>query len=277
MRKSIMLFLTFLVVLFIGNTAFAHEATYSVKQIGENTITVTLKADAKSGKGVEITSASKRGGKELNIFYRTDGAKTSDSMDVDLRTMLPPIRIILTNISDADKALFPDTKGIDQEEYIQHLHDMGAIEGFPDGTFKPGSGVTRAEFVTMMLKSLNINKKPTSKGFKDTIKHWAKDAINTAYDMKIINGFKDGTFKPNDGITAAQASKIIDSLFKFRTNTNTALPKLNEKHWANAAIKKIMAAGVIMPDDKLFKEFREESPLSRADCAMILSRAITTQ
>ena len=144
MKKFTGFLLTILAVLFISNTVFAHEAVYSVKHIGENTITVTLKADAKSGKGVEITSASKRGGKVLNIFYRTDGAKTSDSLDVDLRTMLPPIRIILTNISDPDKALFPDIKGIDQKEYIQHLHDIGAINGFPDGTFKPESGVTRA-------------------------------------------------------------------------------------------------------------------------------------
>ena len=276
MKKFTGFLLTILAVLFISNTVFAHEAVYSVKHIGENTITVTLKADAKSGKGVEITSASKRGGKVLNIFYRTDGAKTSDSLDVDLRTMLPPIRIILTNISDPDKALFPDIKGIDQKEYIQHLHDIGAINGFPDGTFKPESGVTRAEFVTMLLKSLNINRKSVSKGFKDTTKHWAKDAINTAYDMKIINGFGDGMFKPNDQITVAQASKIIDSLFKFRGNMQTELPKLNEKHWANAAIKRVMAAGIINPDDKLFKEFKEEAPLSRANCAMVLSRAITT-
>lgn len=277
MKKAAGVLLVFLSALFIGNIAFAHEAMYAIKQIGENTITVTLKADSNSGKGIEITSASKRGGKELNIFYRTDGTRSSDSLDVDLRTMLPPIRIVLTDISNPDKALFLDTKGIEQEIYIQHLHDKGAINGFPDGTFKPDKGVSRAEFVTMLLKALNINKKSTSQGFKDTAKHWAKDTINTAYDMKIIDGFGNGYFKPDNSITAAQASKIIDSLFKFRITKQTALPDLNQKHWANEAIKRIINAGIIMPDDKLYKEFKEDKPLSRADCAMMLSRAITTE
>jgi hypothetical protein len=213
----------------------------------------------------------------LNIFYRTDGIKTADSLDVDLRTMLPPIKIILTNISNPDKALFSDIKGIEQEDYIKHLHDMGAVNGYSDGTFKPQNGVTRAEFVTMFLKALNINNNTSGKGFKDTTKHWARDAINTAYGMKIINGFEDGTFRPDAPITAAQASKIIDSMFKFRTIVwLKEEPKINKNHWANASIMRIINAGIINQDDKLFKNFKEDEPLSRADCAMMLSRAIST-
>lgn len=277
LRKIIGL-LSVIFILTVSVTTYAHGTTYTVEQIGENTITVILKADLEDGKGIEITSASKRDGKVLNIFYRVEkGAPKTDSMDVDLRTMLPPIRIILTNISEPDKALFPDIKGIYAEEYIRHLHDMGAINGFPDGTFKPNKGVSRAEFVTMLLNTLKVEKKSRSKGFKDTSEHWAKDAINTAYDMKIINGFKDGTFKPNDGITAAQAAKIIDNLFKFRTSTQKELPKLNEKHWAYNSIKNIINAGIITEEDQLFKNFRENDYLSRADCAMILSRAIAIE
>lgn len=274
------LILSIIILMFVvsGKFTYAHGTTYTVRQIGENTITVTLNADLEDGQGIEITSASKRDGKVLNIFYRVEkGAPKTDSMDVDLRTMLPPIRIVLTNISEPDKALFPDTKGIYAEEYIRHLHDMGAINGFPDGTFKPNKGVSRAEFVTMLLNTLKVEKKPSSKGFKDTSKHWAKDAINTAHDMKIINGFKDGTFKPNDGITAAQAAKIIDNLFKFRTSSQKELPKLNDKHWAYNSIKNVINAGIITKEDQLFRNFSENDYLSRADCAMILSRAITTE
>ena len=266
-------------VLVSTSLSYAHGATYTVKQIGENTITVTVKANLNDGKGIEITSASKREGKVLNIFYRVEsGVQDSDSIDVDLRTMLPPVRIILTNISEPEQSLFPDIKGIYAEEYIRHLHDMGAVGGFPDGTFKPDNSVTRAEFVTMLLNSLKVDKKTGSKGFKDTAKHWARDAINTAYDMKIINGFKDGTFRPDEKVTAAQAAKMIASLFSFKTAIATVeLPKLNEKHWAYSSIKAITNAGIIMRDDQLFKSFKEDAYLSRGDCAMIISRAITTE
>lgn len=278
MRKLGICFVVALTLLLSSRAAFAHGATYKVKQIGENTITITVAADPKESRGIEITSASKRNGKVLNIFYRLEqGAGKSDSMDVDLRTMLPPIRIILTNISEPDKSVFPDVKGIYAEEYIRHLHDMGAVGGFPDGTFKPDKGVTRAEFVTMLLKSLRLEPKLKSKGFKDTSKHWAKDAINTACEMKMVNGFKDGTFRPNDRITAAQAAKIIDNLFRFRSSVEGQLPKLNQKHWAYNPIKRVINAGIIISEDPLYKTFREDSYLSRADCAVMLSRAITTE
>ena len=278
MKKILSLVIIFLIVVISEKSICAHGATYSIKQIGENTITITLNADIQANKGIEITSASKRGGKILNIFYRVEeGAKGLNTMDVDLRTMLPPIRIILTDISSPDKVLFPDTKGIYQEEYIQHLHDMGAIDGFPDGTFKPAKSVSRAEFVTMLLNTLKVDKKSITKGFKDVSKHWAKDAINIAYEMKIIDGFGDGTFRPNDKITVAQGMKIIDNLFRFRSSTYTELPKLNDKHWAYESIKRMIGAGVIIKNDALFKSFDEKAYLSRADCAMMLSRAIITQ
>lgn len=278
MKKLTALSAAILITLIIGQNSYAHGVTYSAKQIGENTITVTLKGDLKAGEGIEITSASKRDGKVLNIFYRIEkGVTGMDSMDIDLRTMLPPIRIILTDISKPDEVLFLDIKGIYAEEYIRHLHDMGAVNGFPDGTFKPNNGITRAEFVTMLLNSLKINKKTDSKSiFKDTSRHWAKDAINTAYGMNLIKGFNDGTFKPDARITAAEASAIIDRMFKFSTFTGGNLPKLNSKHWAYESIKRLADAGIISPEDILFKKFKEDADLSRADCAMILSRAITT-
>lgn len=262
-----------------GGAVYAHHATYSVEQIGENTVKIVVKAEADKGKGIQITSASKRGGKVLNIFYRVEeGTESTDSMDIDLRTMLPPIRIILTNISSPEQVLFRDIKDSYAEEYIRHLHDMGAVNGFPDGTFKPGKGVSRAEFVTMLLNAVGAENKPSGETvFKDTSNHWAKANIATAYNMKLINGFKDGTFRPNARITAAEASVVIDRLFKFSTSSQKDLPKLDRKHWAYNSIARIIKAGIISNDDKLFAGFKEDAYLCRADCAMMLSRAITTK
>lgn len=258
---------------------YAHGVTYSAKQLGENTIKITLKANLKKGQGIEITSASKRSGKVLNIFYKiSNGVEGMEALDVDLRTMLPPIRIILTDIDNPEKPIFSDIKGIYAEEYIRHLHDMGALHGFPDGSFRPDKKVSRAEFVSLLLGALKVDVKPkTSKKFKDISKHWAKDAIYTGVEMKMINGFKDGTFKPDKPITIAEAVKVIDNLFKFSTSVDTDFPKLNEKHWAFGSIRRLITAGIINRDDNLFKNFKEDAPLSRADAAMIISRAITTQ
>lgn len=274
MKKTIGL--AILMLFTFSGTCFAHGVTYSTKQIGENTIKITLNGNLPKGQVIEITSASKREGKLLNIFYKIDkGTATMNTMDVDLRTMLPPIKIILTNVDKANESIFNDIKGIYAEEYIRHLHDMGAIGGYPDGTFKPGKTVTRAEFVTMLVNALKLNKASNAKGFKDTQKHWAKNAINVACEMKIINGFSDGTFKPNKVVTTAEASNMLTKMFSFKTYDSVQMPNLNKKHWAYESNKKMVAAGIIIKNDTLFKKFNEDAGLTRADCAMLISRAIT--
>lgn len=275
MKKTILM--AVIISLICSGISFASGITYTTKQVGENTIKVILNGQLPEGQGLEITSVSKREGKALNIFFKTGkGITNMNSIDVDLRTMLPPIRIILTNLDNPNQGIFKDIQGIYSEEYIRHLHDMGAIDGYPDGTFKPKDSVTRAEFVTMLLNSLKVDKKSKSKGFKDTSKHWAKDAINTACDMKIINGFGDGTFKPDKTVSAAEAATIITKLFVFRSTNQEGMPVINMKHWAYNSLKKVFAAGIINKADPIFKGFKEDSPLNRADCAMIISRAITT-
>lgn len=276
--KKLIISTILILSIFAGGACYASGVTYSIKPIGENTIKVTLNAVLPQGQGIEITSASKREGKELNIFYRIGkGIKDMNSMDIDLKTMLPPIRITLTNIDKPDQAIFKDIKGIYAEKYIRHLHDMGSLNGYSDGTFKPNKTVTRAEFVTMVLNALKAEKKASKfKGFKDTGKHWAKDAINTACEMKIISGFSDGTFKPDKTVTAAEAAKMISKLFIFTTVLDNILPALDKKHWAYDSLTKICEAGLIDSKDPIFKNFKEDAPLNRADCAMIISRAITT-
>jgi len=69
---------------------------------------------------------------------------------------IPPIRIILSNIDKPDWVPFNDIKGIETEEYITHLHDAGIVNGMPDGSFRPDSNITRAEFMVLLVKALSF-------------------------------------------------------------------------------------------------------------------------
>jgi len=51
---------------------------------------------------------------------------------------------------------FNDIKGIETEEYITHLHDAGIVNGMPDGSFRPDSNITRAEFMVLLVKALKL-------------------------------------------------------------------------------------------------------------------------
>ena len=117
----------------------------------------------------------------------------------------------IKGLKEEEKAT--DVGGTEYQESVEYLVDMGIINGYPDGTFRPSSNITRAEYTTIIMKYLE--KEPgeiemvVSK-FEDVAKdHWARGYINLAYDNNIIRGYEDGTFRPNGNITYQEAITIL--------------------------------------------------------------------
>ncbi len=118
-------------------------------------------------------------------------------------------------------AAFSDLKaGSTTEEAVTVLSKLGVINGYKedDGTytFRPTNNVTRAEFTAMLLRTRGMDKlgstsleNPPFPDVTDPSVSWAIGNIRTARDMKIINGYDDGTFKPNNTVTYEEAIKMI--------------------------------------------------------------------
>ena len=94
---------------------------------------------------------------------------------------------------------------------VSTLANVGAITGCGNGTFQPGKAITRAEFVTILAGIYGEN---TSKGmpFSDVGRSWCYDAVATAYANGWVSGYSDGTFRPNQTITRAEAVVILNSV-----------------------------------------------------------------
>ena len=94
---------------------------------------------------------------------------------------------------------------------VSTLANVGAITGCGDGTFQPGKSISRAEFVTILTGIYGEN---TSKGmpFSDVGRSWYYDAVATAYANGWVSGYTDGTFRPNQTITRAEAVVILNSV-----------------------------------------------------------------
>lgn len=92
---------------------------------------------------------------------------------------------------------------------VSTLANAGAINGCGDGTFQPGKPISRAEFVTILAGIYGVN---TSSGvpFSDVGRGWFYDAVATAYANGWVSGFTDGTFRPNQTITRAEAVSILN-------------------------------------------------------------------
>ncbi|MEN9222970.1 MAG: S-layer homology domain-containing protein, partial [Thermostichus sp. BF3_bins_97] len=102
-------------------------------------------------------------------------------------------------------------------QYIAGLNERQVIGGFPDGTFRPNESVTRAQFAVIVTKAFGLDTNVPSRQFADPIPSWAAPSIGAAAAAGFVSGFPDGTFRPNDVLTRAQA---ITVLTKAATNDN---------------------------------------------------------
>ena len=92
---------------------------------------------------------------------------------------------------------------------VSTLTNAGIIDGYEDGTFKPDGSITRAEFATIAVRFFEA----TYDGedlFSDIAGHWAQDYINEAANAGIVNGYEDGTFRPQQYITRAEAVTMVN-------------------------------------------------------------------
>ena len=96
---------------------------------------------------------------------------------------------------------------------VSTMENGGLFAGIPLGTnFNPNQAATRAEFAAMVVNYLGLGHYRINGGnaFTDIEGHWASDAINVAYLQGWINGFGDGTFRPDELITRAQVAALIN-------------------------------------------------------------------
>lgn len=92
---------------------------------------------------------------------------------------------------------------------ISTLVKLGIIDGRTATTFDPNAPITRAEFATLFARFDESGIEPDS-DFKDIATHWAREYIERAAALGWINGYEDGTFRPDNKITRAEAMTMIN-------------------------------------------------------------------
>lgn len=121
---------------------------------------------------------------------------------------------------------------------ISTMSALGIITGYPDGTFKPNKPITRAEFAAIAAR-FDETQSGKSATFSDVIGHWAAKEIGIAYYNEWIKGYPDGTFKPDQNITRAEAMTLINRVLERKpespadllTNMNKWTDNMDTSKW----------------------------------------------
>ncbi|MFD2614960.1 S-layer homology domain-containing protein [Paenibacillus gansuensis] len=166
----------------------------------------------------------------------------------------------------------------------QAINDMGSrmvVKGFQDGTFKPNQDMTRAEFAAIMVRGLGLRLDTGKAPFTDVqLDDWFSAAVQTASAYKLIDGFEDGTFRPNDKITREQAMVIIAKAMKIsglqgKMQVQDASVMLNDfadaNHvsvWAKDSVSSTVLAGIV--SGKYGKVVDPKAHITRAEVAIMI-------
>ena len=105
---------------------------------------------------------------------------------------------------------FKDTDGHWARWVINLLAMRDVVKGYPDGTFGPDQGVTRAQFVSLLAAALRWPAPEGGTAFKDNVPAWVRPAVAAAVSRGVIAGYTDGTFKPDARITRSEMAVMIN-------------------------------------------------------------------
>ena len=105
---------------------------------------------------------------------------------------------------------FTDIEGHWGQKYIEHWTELGVINGYPDGTFRPDQKVTRAEVSKILTVAYRMSTDVEETKFSDVAKaEWFYSYVQACAARSIVDGYPDGTFKPNGNITRSEAVKMV--------------------------------------------------------------------
>ena len=164
----------------------------------------------------------------------------------------------------------PSEGDLNKDDHYQYLI------GYPDGTFAPNRGMTRAEVATMftrLLKDRPVKWLHYSSGLSDIYAgDWYADTVGYAVEKGIVSGYPDGTFRPNQPITRAEFASIASRFAQLTDDQDISFIDLDASHWGYKAVRSAASHGWISgyPDNT----FRPEQAISRAEVTSITNRML---
>ena len=195
----------------------------------------------------------------------TGTAPIKDTVDVwveEIDTVTPPV-------TEPEEEFVP--KWLNTEDHYAY------IVGYEDGTIKPNNDITRAEVATIFFRLLTDNARErywsTTNDFSDiAAESWYNNAISTLSNMGIINGYEDGTFKPNAPITRAEFTAIATRFFDYEAEYDGAFNDVSARAWYADYVQAAVDMGLVdgYPDGG----FHPDAYITRAEACTIVNRVL---
>ena len=179
---------------------------------------------------------------------------------------------------------YPDIQGHWAKEDVEIMAGFQIVRGMSEAVFAPDMSVTRAQFAALLIRSLGIEEiKPDTSHFRDVSSgSWHYGVIEAAYAAGLINGYEDGTFRPDEPIKREEIAALVARTLRGAEHevavedADLILSYFEDAdqigYWAKKEAAQAVASGIIRGRDGLFAP-REET--TRAEAVVMLRRMLS--
>lgn len=185
--------------------------------------------------------------------------------------------IFIQHISADDGAPFKDINNSYAKKEIIDLYHRNILTGTSETVFSPTKSITRAEFITVLDRLLQLHPavSPVSP-YTDVAKSaWYYGWIQAAVQLELANGTSATTFAPAKAVTRQEAAVWMAKALK-QTNQTAALTSFNDRNeiasWARSAVATVNDLGLMKGDNS--KNFRPSDPITRQETAVLIDRVL---
>ncbi len=134
---------------------------------------------------------------------------------------------------------YDDVSGEDwYNNAVSTLSVMDVLSGYLDGSFKPNASITRAEFAKIAVSFFDYEDIVYDGAFSDVAgDQWYAQYVAAAVELGLVSGYPDGTFRPNESITRAEACAIVNRVLGRLPHEGHLLPETEMITWPDNADK----------------------------------------
>ncbi|MFD0678220.1 MULTISPECIES: S-layer homology domain-containing protein [unclassified Paenibacillus] len=259
--------------------AVAADGTTQNINLGSNyisrTIPLSKEVDPSRTTAVVFDTTTKKLSFVPSLFTTTDGINEA----VIKRNNNSIYTVVELNKS------FGDSKGHWAQGYIELLANKLVIDGVTDDTFQPERDITRAEFAALVVRALGLDQSVGSSSFGDvTSSDWFSGVVGAAVNAKIIDGYEDNTFRPNQAIKREELAAMVVRALSYAgakpevssSQQSELLAKFTDANqivWAQNELAVAIEAGIV--DGITDSTISPNTQATRAQSATMLKRLLT--
>ncbi|WP_284237938.1 S-layer homology domain-containing protein [Paenibacillus glycanilyticus] len=242
-----------------GVITFAHSLVGSVNKAIDGTsvlATFTFKGIKEGASSISLQSA-----RVINSAVQAESVSAT-----------APLKVVIASGSSH----FTDMTGHWAEKAAARAAALGIVTGYSDGRFHPNENVTRAQFAAMIIRMIEpvVTESPAgTASFADAkdIPAWAAAAVGQASAKGIVNGYKDGSFRPASFVSRAEIAAMVIRA-SGESWDDSAVPAFADANripeWAKPAVAKAYELGLMQGRGD--NRFEPDAFATRAEAVTLL-------